>query len=81
MKFALAKLRHGRLGQSSERSAVLEQLELSRSRLKVRETLLDDHRKLIDAARADPVTQMVFANRPGSPRLPLGMHFFHVGKP
>jgi transposase len=29
MKFAIAKLRHERFGQSSERSAVLEQLELS----------------------------------------------------
>ena len=28
MKFAIAKLRHERFGQSSERSAVLEQLEL-----------------------------------------------------
>ena len=29
MKFTIAKLRHERFGQSSERSAVLEQLELS----------------------------------------------------
>src|SRR6266545_7301148 len=29
MKFTIAKLRHERFGQSSERSAVLEQLELA----------------------------------------------------
>jgi transposase len=33
MKFTIAKLRHERFGQSAERSAVLEQLELSRADL------------------------------------------------
>jgi transposase len=32
LKFAIAKLRHERFGQSSERAALIEQLELQRKR-------------------------------------------------
>ena len=46
MKFAIAKLRHERFGQSSERSAVLEQLELR----------LADMEE--DAAQAEAAAQM-----------------------
>jgi transposase len=46
MKFAIAKLRHERFGQSSERSVVLEQLELR----------LADMEE--DAAQAEAVAQM-----------------------
>ena len=46
MKFAIAKLKHERFGQSSERSAVLEQLELR----------LADMEE--DAAQAEAAAQM-----------------------
>ena len=45
MKFTIAKLRHERFGQSAERSAVLEQLELSLAELEEGLQVVGDHRR------------------------------------
>ena len=57
MKFTIAKLRHERFGQSSERHAALGQLELS----------LADMEE--DAARAEAAAQMVAAEAAASAKI------------
>src|SRR6201993_4990343 len=74
MKFTIAKLRHERFGQSAERSAVLEQLELSLADMEEDASQAEAAAQLAaNAAAGAKVTVAAFEGRKPAPR-PLPEH-------
>jgi transposase len=74
MKFTIAKLKHERFGQSSERSAVLEQLELQLADLEEDAAQAEATAQLTaNAAAAEKITVTPFARRKPA-RRPLPEH-------
>jgi transposase len=72
MKFAIAKLRHERFGQSSERSAVLEQLELRLADMDEDAAQAEAAARIAAAARQKITVQAFERRRPA--RRPLPKH-------
>jgi transposase len=74
LKFAIAKLRHERYGQSSESHVVLEQLELELAELQETASQGEVHAQMIaDAAKEAKVTVVTFERRRPA-RRPLPAH-------
>lgn len=74
MKLTIAKLRHDRFGQSSERSAVLEQLELSLADLEEDASQAEAAAKLAAAAAAGAKITVQTFERKKPARRPLPEH-------
>jgi transposase len=74
MKFTIAKLRHEQYGQSSERSAVLEQLELQLADLEEDASEAEARARLAAAAAADAKVEVKGFQRKRPARRPLPEH-------
>jgi transposase len=74
MKFTIAKLRHEQYGQSSERSAVLEQLELQLADLEEDASEAEARARLAAAAAADAKVEVKGFQRNRPARRPLPEH-------
>jgi transposase len=74
MKFTIAKLKHERFGQSSERSAVLEQLELQLADMEENAAQAEAKAQLAAAATADAQIKVTAFERRKPARRPLPEH-------
>jgi transposase len=74
MKFTIAKLRHERFGQSSERSAVLEQLELSLADMEEDASQAEAAAQMAAAAAANATVTVQAFERRKPARRPLPEH-------
>jgi transposase len=74
MKFTIAKLKHERFGQSSERSAVLEQLELQLADMEEDAAQAEAKAQLAAAATADAQIKVAAFERRKPARRPLPEH-------
>ncbi len=73
MKFAIAKLRHERFGQSSERGAILEQLELALAEMEENASQAEAEAQMAAAAASKKVKVEAFERRRPA-RRPLPEH-------
>ncbi len=74
MKFAIAKLRHERFGQSSERRAVLEQLELSLAEMEEDASQAETAERIAVSAAASANIKVTAFERRRPARRPLPEH-------
>ena len=68
LKFTIRKLRHDRFGQSSERSALLDQLELQLADLEADATQAETVVQMAATEKSDRIAVHAFARRPPARR-------------